>query len=837
MSPEQVAGKLDAIGPASDVYALGATLYALLTGGLAYAAKDRRELLDAVQSGRVIPPREQLPSIPKPLAAICLKAMRLKPEDRYAGARASADDVEHCLADEPVSAWREPIAVRARRWTRKHQAVVSTATAVLMLSAVGAGLVALQQNAHARAIGQKNQALAAQTQKAEAQTIKAEARELMAIDAVTQYRNAVADNEVLKGSPSLQELRKTLLKTPLDFFKKLRDELQKENDTRPESLQRLAEATFELGDLTRQIGNKQDALAACQDSLAIRERLARENPTLTAYQDVLASNHNDVGILLYETGKPAEALAAYERALAIHERLARERPTVAEFQNHLAKHHNNIGLLLRETGKPAEALAAFRQAIAFQERMVRENPSVTEYQSDLGKHHANIAALLDDAGKPDQALAALEESLAIRERLVRENPTVADFQIGLARCHASIGDLLRKAGKLADALQAYERAIGIQERLARENPSVTELQSVLGGSHNKIALLFRETGRLAEAIAALEKSLAIAERLARENPSVAQFQNSVGSSQANLGSLLREIGKPAEALAAYEKALAVNERLAREHPEAPLHASKMGASLNNMAAIDLDENRFAAAGDRLKQAIQWQKKALAANPNHPTYRQFLTNHYDNLKAVAVGLGDLQLAAEAQQGLDELSGRPGASAFAALDQRLTAVLGGEPANNAAEQIALGQRAYNTFRFAAAARLWSDALASDPALAEDRESQHAYNAACAAALAGAGQGKDDPKPDDAAKTRFREQAPAWLQAELDAWSKLLDSATPDQREAIANTVTKTLTRWQETSDLAWFRGDKIETLPAAERDAWRTLWRRVDELLAQAQTPAS
>ncbi len=67
--------------------------------------------------------------MPRPLEAICLKAMALEPEDRYAIARALADDLERWLADEPVSAWREPLSVRARRWARRHRTAVTGAAA------------------------------------------------------------------------------------------------------------------------------------------------------------------------------------------------------------------------------------------------------------------------------------------------------------------------------------------------------------------------------------------------------------------------------------------------------------------------------------------------------------------------------------------------------------------------------------------------------------------------------------------------------------------------------------------------------------------------------------
>ena len=92
-----------------DVYSLGATLYCLLTGKPPFEGDDVGAVLRTVQRGDFPPPRQLDPSIDPALEAVCLKAMAPQPEDRYATRRALADDVERWMADEPVSAWREPL--------------------------------------------------------------------------------------------------------------------------------------------------------------------------------------------------------------------------------------------------------------------------------------------------------------------------------------------------------------------------------------------------------------------------------------------------------------------------------------------------------------------------------------------------------------------------------------------------------------------------------------------------------------------------------------------------------------------------------------------------------
>ena len=99
--------------------------------------------------------------------------------------------------------------------------------------------------------------------------------------------------------------------------------------------------------------------------------------------------------------------------------------------------------------------------------------------------------------------------------------------------------------------------------------------------------------------------------------------------------------------------------------------------------------------------------------------------------MAKELGRAAEAAEAQRGLDEL--KDSDPQYAALDARLAAMQNGEAPKDNAERLALAQRACDTKRYAAAARLWAEAFEADPTLADDRQAGHRYKAACAAALA--------------------------------------------------------------------------------------------------------
>jgi tetratricopeptide (TPR) repeat protein/tRNA A-37 threonylcarbamoyl transferase component Bud32 len=150
MSPEQAEGNWGEVGPASDIFSLGATLYQLLTGQAPFQGGNPKEVLAKARRGEFPPPRQVKPAVPQALEAICQKALALKPEARYATPRALADDVEHWLADEPVGAWQEPWTGRARRWVRRNRTLATAAATTVLLAVLTGGVVYALVQQHQR---------------------------------------------------------------------------------------------------------------------------------------------------------------------------------------------------------------------------------------------------------------------------------------------------------------------------------------------------------------------------------------------------------------------------------------------------------------------------------------------------------------------------------------------------------------------------------------------------------------------------------------------------------------------------------------------------------------
>jgi tetratricopeptide (TPR) repeat protein len=166
---------------------------------------------------------------------------------------------------------------------------------------------------------------------------------------------------------------------------------------------------------------------------------------------------------------------------------------------------------------------------------------------------------------------------------------------------------------------------------------------------------------------------------------------------------------------------------------------------------------------------------------------------------------------------------------ALADKLPKMLSGEvQPSTAAEGLALAHLCQVQEKRYSAVRFYAGAFSAEPKLVGDLRNEHRYNAACAAVLAGCGQGKDAAGLDSMQRLRWRRQALTWLRGDLRAWQQLLARDLSRAHPVVG----QKMQQWLADCDFAGVRGaDALGRLPAEERAAWARLWADVADLLAR------
>jgi serine/threonine-protein kinase len=551
MSPEQAAGDLDRLGPRSDVYSLGATLYCLLTGRPPFVGDDVGEVLRRVQAGDLRAPREVDPSLDEALDAVCKQAMATKPEDRYGGCRALADDVERWMADEPVSAWREPLSRRARRCARRNRPMVTAAVAAVLVALGGtAAVLAVQTRANAELTRSK---------------AAVQARFELAREAIRSFKEGVEQEEALKED-RLRPLRDKLLGSARRFYDRLGDLLQGQTDYSSKAV--LAESYAELGELIDRIGQKPEALEAYRKAVAIRRELAAEGAGALARVE-LARALNALGEEARQLGDHAGAVAAHQEAQSLAEPLATGPAAMIEARRELGFAFHRAGRALAATGAQGRALAVFRQAREVREPLARGAAAVPDDRLALTETMAEIGDRLKTTGRLAAALVEQRGALEIRRALAAEHPAVLNYRRELAASHDKVGVLVAETGDLAGALAEQRSYQEMFRALVAGHPAVSDYRRELAASHSEVGALLEKTGDLAGALAEHRRFQEMFQALAAEHPDVPEYRFDLALSHSWVGLLLEKTRDLARALSEQRRSQELFRALAAEHPEVP----------------------------------------------------------------------------------------------------------------------------------------------------------------------------------------------------------------------------------------------------------------------------
>jgi serine/threonine-protein kinase len=827
MAPEQAAGKAHAIGPAADIYALGALLYEAMTGRPPFRAETAAETERQVIVEEPVPPKRLNSKVPRDLETICLKCLHKDPQRRYSSAAALADDLRRFRDSRPIQARPVSRAGRFWRWVRRkpvEAALVVTGLLTVGLAS-GGGLWLERERAEKRSVqarqeGRASQAAEAALEKAadlqkqgrwsEARTALDGAQGLVAdaasIDLVKRLSRARADAEMVAD---LEEIR-------LRF-----SEGGRAQEPAPSSPEKL------YADAFRKYGIPLPSLEPAEAASRIRSSTIRE--TLLAFmhdwlhrasgenrprlRDVLDRADDDGWRFAFREAL-VEKDAAKLRALAHAPGASVQPPAVVsglaaamlgnmyeyeaqEFMRQAQQRHPGdfwinylLGCFWWQV-YPQESVGYFRAAVAtrptsdgayFMLGRALRGAGDTEGATDAFRRSFALNPSYDVAKELAWALAPrgeLEEARAAWEKYLERDPPDHGPWYGYAQFCLFVRN--------EEAYRRARRALLDRFGNTTDNWIVAERTSLA-------CLLLPDPGdELQGALRLADLALAAGNKATEPPNRYLHFLK---------GLAVYRQGRPREAIPLLQQAAEQIDD--RAGPRLAL------AMAQYQSGLTIEARKSLAATAR---AYDWDETRAASQADQPT---ICISHVLRREAEATILPNLQAFLQGNY---------------------------QPEEND-ERIALLAVCQSRCLYGAAVQLYANAFAAQPGLADhmnaaciDRAIRSyespggpvkAFDAACrylaarCAALAGCGLGKDADKINEAQRTHARKKARDWLQADLAMWTAKVDSGSPLDRDL----AKRMLTHWQTDSDLAGIREPRaLDDLSADERKDCLTLWHEV------------
>jgi tetratricopeptide (TPR) repeat protein len=257
--------------------------------------------------------------VPAPLDAICCKALALRPEERYATALELAVDIEHWLADEPVTAYREPWSWKLRRWGRRHRPVVAAAGALLVTTVVALAVGLLVVDQEKQRTNREKQRAEREKQRAEGALVAVWQARLRTRHALDETASLVIERLLPRRKENLEPAHMEFLRYALGYYREFAEEVGVSQQDRSG----VAKAYFWVGRILQCLGQYKEAEEAYRRAIADNKRLANDFPHQTVeYRDELANWYTNLGMLLQDARQLKDAEGAYNDALAIYKQLA-----------------------------------------------------------------------------------------------------------------------------------------------------------------------------------------------------------------------------------------------------------------------------------------------------------------------------------------------------------------------------------------------------------------------------------------------------------------------------------------------------------------------------------
>jgi eukaryotic-like serine/threonine-protein kinase len=599
MAPEQTAGKGATVGPAADVYALGAILYELLTGHPPFAGDSPMEVLQMVRSSEPVAPRKLRPSIPRDLETICLHCLEKEPVRRYPSAAELSADLRRFVAHEPIRARPVGRAERAWRWARRNP--LSAALIVALVAALFGGIGGIvNQWRRADALAVKN---GVERDRADRNFGRAK----QAIEHLTKLSRDIA------GKPGMDRTRQAINDEILGYYQSLLEEKSDDPVVRLDA----SRVWHNVGRIRFYLTQNAEADAAFQQSAKLLDGLLAENPDDPALRWERADNlvwhaHTMRRIVGNDHEIP---LSMYERSAAMTERLIVEYPDTPRYALTYCTALANWSAS-RSLRDLDAAEVALRKAVVVYRRLIAAQPDNVTFNREYAFTVDDLGYIRYRQKRYTEAEALFRDAIKLREDAVKGEPLVSESWAVLARSHFRLANTLSHTERLDEAVSEYADAATLLRKQCADHPDVQEYQGELANAVGRRGRALRRLHRDAEAADMFREAVAARERLVKASPERPQFRTRRGEWSFELGFCLSDLGRDAEAAQVLRQTL-------EDTPDDPKVRNEFAwllATSTDPAVID--------AGEALRQA----RSAIAIAPAE-------ANNWNTLAAAHLAAGD------------------------------------------------------------------------------------------------------------------------------------------------------------------------------------------------------
>jgi serine/threonine-protein kinase len=690
MAPEQAGGRTDLIDGRTDVYALGAILYEMLTGRPPFVGGDA-EVLEQVHRGEPIAPHTIQPNADPDLETLCLKCLEKRPEKRFQSAQELVEELTRYLNSEPTRTRPTPWWERSLKWGRRHPvwAAVIGATALLLGSTAAyltsLGLKNARLDAQTKELADKNKQLDGTIKELD-QANKTLTRERdraqtysgLARTAVARYTGRASQHPRLREH-DLDDLRMELLRDAKVYYQKLLDLDPADEDVRAEQ----GRAYGQLAMVTRETGSRLEAIDLLKRGVAIFDGLRGGDLPRGDYREDMARLLHNLGELYHETGQVNEAEKALnradglwnellqvsppnwasngaasmtaislsklheatgrfrdaestiDRALALYGEQAKELSEDPQVRLDLAGCHIGRGELYLAKGRVAKAKGEFEHALALI-RPFAEKHGDDVFQYQLGQLYDRLGRFYMRTGEMDQAERAFYKAVDIQKKLAKAHPSLVGYSVGLANSSKNLSRMYAAKGRFGDFNGTLESTIDVYRTACARQPENPDALAGLADSCQHLAEHYRATGLDDRATVLLDEAVQARKKLAQSlgqslqaDRAAVQAKERLADSYLDLGNLLQYRGELAQAEQAFKEALTITEGLARLSPSVLKHKRNLAALHHNLGNLHQRQNLQREAATQYDTAIEMRRALATGYPEAIDFSDALANSLNN----------------------------------------------------------------------------------------------------------------------------------------------------------------------------------------------------------------